>query len=552
MRLLLFLELRQLANYVRVTLRTPKRLIPAILMAAYFSFVLLMQLFAHGMNRHPSPPMTFGLNVSSSIQSVAFLLMSLALIGLIVRAFSEGMLIFPLSDIDYLFSSPIPRQAILTLKLLGLYVKVGFWGLFVSMFMLPQFLMMVRPSPASVFVGWLGFVLFAAYVINISTLINLIATYREGGKWWLSFVVRAFAYAVILGIAASIGIIARQTGSVAEGLLSTVRHPVVVMLFLPAKWGSDLLLVGMTGLRPLVLLEGLGLACIVAVSYLLVMLRPENPYEPSLTASVRMAAVRAARRSGGGFGIRQAMLQKKTVSKDVATSLPSFGRGAMAIVWKNLNISVRTSGKTLVVAMALVAVMLVVSKVAAPGLLKRSVVEDAASAVLLYAVFIATMVMLQSFRGDLKQANILKPMPIPSWQIIAAQTVGGALLVAALAWTTLILVAVTYGLTQSSLLLLTALCLPAITYGVLCWQAGVAIIYPKWEDQTQQFVGGMLSMFAGGVCIAPPVIAGFIMKALHFGILPISMAVLFISAGMAALGIMLSGYLYSRFDPTDE
>lgn len=552
MKILLFLELRQLANYIRVTLRSPKRLIPVILMMLWFAMMFLPQIMVRTLVHRP-PAFPIAIQFPEIIPSVLFFVCSIIMVYMVLKSFSDSLLVFGLSDIDFLFPTPISRRAIMTLKLLGLYMRAGSYALFMAMVFVPQLSMLARSMKGSVSTAWLGGVLFAAVIINICTLINLIATFREGKKWWLAWVVRGIAYALLIFAAGSIFLVYQRTGNVADGIVQTLRHPVITTLLLPSKWAADLLLTAFTGLVPGIGRELAMMALLAAGSYALVMMRDENPYEPALAASTRAAAIRAAARAGGYARMRTEMWKterRKTAKAEAG--VPPFGRGAGALVWKNLNVGVRSSGRAMVTIPAIAAVALIATRATLPSRDVEDVIEILVPVVLGYFVFFTSMLTLQSFRSDLKQANILKPMPFPSWQIIAAQSVHGTLMVSGFTWILVVLVAVTYGLRPNSILPVLALTLPFLSYDLLCWQSAAAIIYPKVEDPTQQYLGSLIGMLASGIAVVPPMAVGAIAWFLHAGLIVVTVLAATISIGMAVIGIAVSGHLYSKFDPSDE
>ncbi len=556
MRLLLYLEFRQFINYITMTLRTPKRLIPFILMIIWFLMAMLPRFLMphHHAVMPPFPgtssPQVPAFKLPEVVPAVLFFIISLAMVFQIVKSFSESLIVFGLDDIDFLFPAPVSRRAIMTLKLLGLYTRVGMYVVLGAIFFAPQ-LSLFFHGTGSIFIAWLSVSLFAAFLVNICTVINLVSTFRPGGKWWLPAAVRGAAMGLLLLVLGSTAYIGMSTGNYAEGALQALTSPLITTLLLPARWTADLVLSMITGWQPALGEELAMMALLAGITYGLVITRKENPYEPSLGISARAARIRAARRQGGLFRIQTELSKSKFKSSGVRSAVTPFGRGAIALIWKSLNISVRNSRSVWIGVPIIVAVLLIASRIAF-GVKVAEHVEMIAGIALGYAVFISSMLMLQAFRADLKMANILKPMPIPSWQIIAAQCVQGAIMVTTLCWTVVILVGLVYGLSPNSLLVLAALSLPMMTYALLAWQAAASIIYPKWEDPTQQYLGSMIGMAGSAIAIGPPIVAGVVGHLLHLGVVPTASFVNFAAIGMAALGILISGYLYSRFDPTDE
>lgn len=551
MNTLLYREARQIANYARITLRSPKRLVPAILMVVYLMIFLGPQLLIRLVGpRHLVSVISF--SMPPQIPIALFALLSLVMVYKIHKSFSESMVTFPLADIDFLFPTPISRRTILGLRLLGLYAKVGLYILFFALIFGFQ-LTMFAPTSIGISVSCVVLILFIVFLVNTCTTINLVATFREARKWWLSSAVRWTADGLLVFVVATLILGYVQTHDLAESAARTMNNPLVTILLLPARWTADLMLSPFTGWKPGFGGEFLGMWALALGSLALVLSRKENPFEPSLVISARAAAIRSAMRRGGGFGRLRTEMQKFRPQKVKATGgIPPFGRGAIALVWKNLNITMRTSGKALIAVPFIGVIVLGGLRLAAPQEIGLKEVQGFATLLVAYLMFISSTIMLHSFRADLKQANILRPMPIPAWQIIAVQGVHSTLISMAIAWIAFILIAVFYGFEARSPLTIAVLALPFAAYASLCWQAVAAVIYPNPEDPTQQFVGNMLSGFAGLISIGPVVAIGALGWFLHLGVVLPAMMIAAFSTGMAIGGIILSSWLYKRFDPTDE
>jgi len=118
---LLYLELRQLVNSLRNTLRSPKRLIPALVMSAW-GFALIMQcvLLGSGVERgmRRGFPILDAPKGAEMIRVGAFAFLCLHSIAIIYQAFSNGAMVFSIAHIDFLFPTPISRRWVLLIKLL--------------------------------------------------------------------------------------------------------------------------------------------------------------------------------------------------------------------------------------------------------------------------------------------------------------------------------------------------------------------------------------------------------------------------------------------------
>ena len=135
------------------------------------------------------------------------------------------------------------------------------------------------------------------------------------------------------------------------------------------------------------------LALLALGTMLMVLARKENPYEPSLRISAQKALIRTAIKSGGWSSVRVHLMSNRI--KSAPTLIAPFGRGATAILWKNMLISARVSRP------ALIAVTIIVPAIALIG---RATIKDKGllefapevmTGVVLYMSWILAMMMQQ-------------------------------------------------------------------------------------------------------------------------------------------------------------
>ena len=225
----------------------------------------------------------------------------------------------------------------------------------------------------------------------------------------------------------------------------------------------------------------------------------------------------------------------------------------MAILWKNMLISMRTSRSAIIGAAILIP---------AAALIGRLVIKDKSfleftpymvTGIVLYMTWMMAMIMQQMLRGDLgKQVNILKPMPISPWWLMVASTANTGLMMWAFIWLLFGSVVFILGAPASKLMILSGLTLPFIAYGSICSQTSVAVVYPNWQDMSQQWIANMLSAGLSMLSVIPPAAIGALLWVLRvptFIVVPIVIAA---ALGMAAGGIGLGVLAYRRHDPTDE
>jgi len=160
--------------------------------------------------------------------------------------------------------------------------------------------------------------------------------------------------------------------------------------------------------------------------------------------------------------------------------------------------------------------------------------------------------MLQVFRMDVKQANILKPMPIQPWKLISASALQGPAIVTLLVWPIAALFALLFGISGNSYQMLIILTVPFAAYLVSCAQAPVAILYFNSEDHSHLYVSFLLSNLVMFFSIAVITAIGAVLWFCHAGVIPTTVVVAVAALVMSAAFITLSAYLYRCHDPTSD
>ena len=551
MRTLLYLSHRELVNYLRLSLRTPKRLIPLMLFVLYLVMMLPMLFMTHFHGNHGIQLVLEGYE-QQDVWSIAFVVFSLALVYFLHKSLSDSLLIFSLPEIDFVFSTPVDRRTIVLSKLLKLYARIGVFFLIYMLFILPSGDMLTRPYAASYLAAFVTMVLFAALIINVSTLLNLITTFRAGGNWWLAWAVKGLAVALFAFAVISCASNYRETGNILGSVESAFRSPFLLIILFPAKWAADLVLSPVYGWQHMFGTELSLLFICVLASLGAVLLRDENPYEPSLSISEKAAARRLAFKAGGFGSLMTEAMKSRGRSLNVKRGIPPFGTGAWAVVWKNMNIGLRTWSKSYVAGFVCMLLGLIAFKVFSGRGLDPVILTTAGVSVVMYLMMFMQWCMLGVFSADLRQANVLRPMPVKNWKLIAATAVQGPVIIVLVVWPLAILLSALSRASVGIWALLVCISLPFAAYSICCSQSVVAAIYPNREDQFQQSVGLMLSGFMSCLSVLPACITGFAAWMISGSIIITSAAIIIPSVFTAAAAILLGDYAYRRYDPTDE
>lgn len=552
LKALLYLEFRQYINSIKNTARSPKRLIPALLIGAWIlsSIIQSLVLFSGGA-RHRTPQIDLLARVPVDIiETGIFLLLSIGSVMVLYGAFSSGLLVFSVAHIDFLFPTPISRRKVLLVKLLQDYVKYGFWvALFFMFFGSVIFgALSVRFLPWGL-VSMLALVALLILVVNLAHTINVVSTFgyermKQFGLLVKGIMILAPVTAIAYGVSQYV-----TTGSTYASVLLAASSPVVRTIFAPARWCAKLFLAPMTGItNDEFALFGI-LWLMAAGSLLLLLSRRENVYEPSLGVSVKHAKRRLAARTGDYSGVRLDTMREKGTKRVNGPTIPPFGLGGTALLWKNLLLRYRVSRGQVVamLIMPLIIVWLVRTFIPDPD------VRRFLPMVLVYMVWILSIMAQVETRAELKHANIVKSMPIAAWKVTLAQTMGA---VAYLSAGALVFSAYLWALVPESrgpVLLACAAGAPFLGFANIPAAMIPAILYPDTRDMAQNYISGMVGFVLTGIAVLPTVVLGSVLIfALQAPIYLTLLVLCLANLVVGAAGIALAGLAFRKFDPTSD
>ena len=552
MKPLIYLELRQLINSVKNTVRSPKRLIPMLLIVAWIGawFVQSLMLLTGNASHHRGPQFDALREVPiKTIELIVFLFLSVGCALVVYGAFSSGMLVFSIAHIDFLFPTPISRRKVLFIKLLKDYLKYGLWITFFFLFIgSPLY------SELGVSIMPWGLVSIAAVValvlmiINLAHTINIVFTFGyERLKQARTLIKAAIILVPVSAVAYGVYHFSR-TGDSLASVVFAAESPVVGAMFAPARWAGDLFLGPLRGITSEQWGEFGLLWLLAAGSFVLLMSRNENVYEPSLGVSVKYARRRAAMRSRDFTDFRLAALREKGTRRAYGLHIPPFGRGATAFLWKNIVLRHRLYRSQLVLMIIVPLVIVVILSRSLPDELKHN-----APLILAYMVWALSLAAQAEIRIDLKYANIVKSMPIEAWKLVLAQVAssvlyltGGIVLFSGYLWLAM-------PDARGPALTACAIGMPFLGFANIAAVSIASLIYPDMRDLSQNYLCGIFSFLLTLIASAPCVILGAVLHfALGVSIYPVLAAACAVNflIGMAAVAI--AGGLFRKFDPTSE
>ena len=559
MKPLIYLELKQFANAIKNTIRTPKRLIPTLIIGAWIMSWLIHGLLA--VADAPSPgDLGFGKwgdalqrlpKNTDMIEAGIFLFLTAGCIMVVYQAFSSGLMVFSIAHIDFLFPTPISRRKVLLVKLAKDYLKYGFWVAFFFIFLGSPLLAAIEvPLLPRGLAGIAGLTALLLLVVNVAHTINIVFTFGYERLKQAAVLIKAILIAAPASLVAYGVYQYAQTGDSYASILWAADSPVANAVFAPAHWCTSLILAPLWGITSQDYFHLAMLWVLAAASFVLLLSRRENLYEPSLGISVKYAKRRQAMRAGDVSGVRMDEMRERGAKRPNGLSIPPFGRGAVALFWRDLATKFRLSRGQLIFLLAVfvVAAVLVRQFVEPkwPSVLRQL------PFVLIYLTWIFSIA-FQPMRAELKHADILKSMPVQAWKVVLAQTLNRALYVgvgvsalAASMWAIL-------PHTRGELLLLCGAGAPFFGFACIAVAVIPSLLYPDTRDTTQNYICGPVGFMLSLIAIVPTIVIGVVLIAIAN--VPYYYALITVSAVNVAIGtaaVTIAGCIFHRFDPTSQ
>ncbi len=552
MRPLLYLEFRQAINSIKNTARSPKRLIPALLLGCWFLCAVMQS--AVLMSGAPRPPradlMLLAHVPEAQIELGLFLLLSIGSILVMYNGFNSGLMIFSVAHIDFMFPTPISRRSVLLVKLIKDYGK---YSLYIILAYVILGSIMFTPLKVSTFplglVGIAAVLALLVLVVNISHTINIVFTFgyerlKQSGLFIRALLIAAPACVVLAAVYQYI-----TTGDSYLSLMWAGNSPVVNIVFAPASWCAGLVLSPLKGVLSDDWLHLILLWLLAGGSMVLLMSRKENVYEPSLGISVKYARTRMAMRSGDYTDIRLEALRKKGNMRANGFSMQPFGRGAVAFVWKNLLLRYRVSrGQLLFMLIAPLVIVYMVSH-----FIDDSDVLKYLPLLLLYMMGLLSLTLQAEVRADLRHANIIKSTPVAAWKVMLAQTVSGVIYLSVGIVVFAVYMWALVPQTRGEMLLACLIGAPFLGFCTLPAMIIPSLLYPDTRDMMQNHFCGVVGFLLTALAAAPTVVLGaffwFVIKIPVYTILTVICAANVI---IGAAGISIAGAMFRKFDPTSE
>ena len=552
MKALLYLEIRQVINSIKNTLRSPKRLIPLILIFGWVTTSLLSNIIiTFGDHRNSRPNINILQNIPvETIEAVLFLLLSIGCLFTIYSAFNSGLLIFKIAQIDFMFPTPIKRRHVMLVKLFKDYISYGFLVTFFFVLIAPALYGSIGVSmmPLGI-VAVLSLLGLLILVINLAHTINVIFTFGYERLKRARFIIKAVLIVAVIS-AALYGL--RQyllTGDSVTCVQWAANSPIISTIFAPVRWCTTLTLAPLLGMTAEDW-QQLGMLWLLTVgSFVLLLSRKENIYEPSLGISLKFARRRKAMRTGDYAGVKIDALRDKGARRISGLKIPAFGRGATALLWKDLLIKYRVSRSQLLG----MTILPIIITYAIAYAVKEAAILKYIPAIMLYLVWIMSMTVQSELRNDIKYANIIKAMPIPAWHVVFMGAIGrvlyltaGVLVFAAAMW-------IIIPHSRGELLFACVIASPFLGFVNTSVSIIPSILYPDSNDMTQNYLSGIIGFFLMSIVLIPTIIIGiFSVLVLKSSFYTTAALISAANIIIGAAGIAIAGLVYRKFDPSSD
>jgi hypothetical protein len=321
MNALLYLNLQLLKNRIIVFVKTPKHIIPTIILFSIFIFPMIA---IHSLDVPTmEPPYT-----SETVKPIIFSFLTFIIWVNIIQATTKDTLIFSLPEIDFLFPSPLKRKMILLNRILTGYLTSGAQFLGLIGFILFIFsTVFIFSLWRRLFFMWSGIVLALIFTSNLGGIISLISSHLPEMNRSRN---RNILIGIVMGFLAIIGgsIIwyMNQGLSVLDAMRTVLNSVVMRALMYPLAIASDISVAWR--FTPLLFLKMLLLITLCGVTLGIILSIEAHFYEASEASSRELwQSLEKVK--------RQEIIVSESFAKRMKTIAP-FGRGATTLIWKNL------------------------------------------------------------------------------------------------------------------------------------------------------------------------------------------------------------------------
>jgi ABC-2 type transport system permease protein len=575
---LLYLQFHSIKNRLVMRfkrLKQPKYLFGGIVGALYLYFYFFRFVFGMGARQRGLASLITSPEALALLESAgALILLTIVLLAWIIPH-ERAALTFTEAEVTFLFPAPISRRGLIHFKLLRSQTAILFTTILLTL-VTNRF----GGNPWTHAAGW-WLILSTLNLHLLGSSFALTTLLDRGITNWQR---RAGILAVMLVVAGAVVIWVRRT---LPGLdLSRMDDLEALKGYAQQVFSSGplpyLLYPFRLVVRPFLAPNAMTFVHVLAPALLLLLLhyawivRANVAFEEaSVEASKRLAERVAAIRSGNWQTSRQKAKVRRPPFKLRPTGPPS-----LALLWKNLISAGQAFTWRVWFTLAVFAVCASLAMGQASGDMGlRSVLGMLAAMLIGWSLLVGQQLFRQDFRQDVAAADILKTYPLRGWQLALGELLAPAVILTGIQWFLLIIASgVTVHLEKSglggwaavALVFGAAILLPMLNLITLQIPNAAVLLFPSWfqaakggaqgieaTGQRLIFMVGQLLVMVVALIPAAALFAGIVLLVklvlgLAAGIALASLAAALVLAVEAALGVMLLGWLFERFDVSAE
>jgi ABC-2 type transport system permease protein len=553
-------------------LKQPKYLVFCLVGAFYFYFFFFRRVFAA---RAESSGFDLSPEAVATYEALGAMgLMTILLLAWIVPH-QRVALAFTEAEVAFLFPAPISRRGLIHFKLLRSQTAILFTTVLLTV--------ITNRFGGNALLRAAGWWLILS-VMNLHFLGSSFARTMLLDRGITNWQRRVGILLVLLVVTGVIGVWAKRTLPVLdlsnldiEAAQEYVRRLLVSGPMPYLLYPFRLVIRPFLAADALAFARALGPALLLLVLHYAWVIRADVAFEEaSAEASKKLAEKIAAVRAGNWQASRAKVKRKRA-----PFTLRPTGPPAVALLWKNLISAGQAFTFRVWVMFAAVAIGACVGlrhSAGGSGLLPA--LGTAAAFLMVWSLLIGAQFLRQDLRQDLALADVLKTFPLKGWQIVLGELLAPAVILTGIQWFLLI---VAIGLFSqggggglfgwsSSLFVGSGLALlfPMLNLITLQIPNAAVLVFPAWFQAGKQgphgieatgqrliFLLGQLLIFILALIPAAAVFAGlFFLLKLVMGV-SLSLSLAFVGAAVvlameAALGLMLLGWLFERFDVSAE
>jgi len=490
-----FLWSRSVRNWARAQvkrLKNPRYLVAAAAGAFYFYVLLVRRLgtSSSGSGEPAGPEMQVLIEAGLTAGAV------LAVISTWVFGGSRALLQFTEAEVQFLFTAPLTRRAVLQVRVLKTLLRTALSAAIMTLLFRRAF-----STSAGLALGlgaWLSFSILSLHGAGVALLRE--SLWEHGRSGWRKW-------------AATLAVLAVAVGAVASWAAGAHPSPPWEQLTLPAmaEWvvqimGSPPLSYVLWPLRAPIrvamsqdageLLSRLPAALVVLGALYLWVISSGVAFEEAAVeaSSDRARRLEARRRARAGVRLPARV-------KSSRLPMPKRGPPWLALTWKNLIAARRITGPAAVIAVIGLALAITFSQLsrsgAAPAEIPTLIAGGAASIAAFTSVF-GPLWVAADLRQDISMSDVLRTLPLRGWQVVLGEVLASTLLLGLAQWVLWIIAAACAwsrdvpelkgGMIQG-VALGGMLFGPALSMAGLCVQNAGAVFFPRWVTAEARLEG---------------------------------------------------------------